>query len=76
MNWPWEAYNDVNAIHARHARQTQRTPQTFILDKDGKIVYHHREMRFSDEMKLFAKLESIEWKVAFGHWLLCWLFTV
>ncbi|MEZ5056638.1 MAG: TlpA disulfide reductase family protein [Saprospiraceae bacterium] len=60
MNWPWEAYNDVNRefMHVMPG-ELNGLPQTFILDKDGKIVYHHRKYSFGDEDELFAKLVEL-----------------
>lgn len=57
MNWPWEAYNDVNREFMEiMPGKLNGLPQTFILDADGNIVYHKRKYRFGDEDALFAKL--------------------
>jgi len=57
--WPWEAYNDVN----REFRKVMEgglngLPQSFILDKNGKVVYHKKKYRMGDEDLLFNKLKS------------------
>lgn len=58
--WPWETYNDVN----REFRQIlpgglNGLPQTFVLDKNGKIAYHKRKYRPGDEDVLFAKVKEL-----------------
>ncbi|MEL6922485.1 MAG: TlpA disulfide reductase family protein [Bacteroidota bacterium] len=59
-DWEWEAYNDVN----REFREVMPgglngLPQTFIFDKDGKIVYHKRKYRGGDEIILLEKAKAI-----------------
>lgn len=61
--WKWDTYNDVN----REFRQVlpgelNGLPQTFIFDKDGKIVYHKRKYRSGDEDMLFEKVKAIAMK--------------
>jgi peroxiredoxin len=34
-------------------------PQTFVIDADGKIVYHKRKWRPGDEDKIFEAVKSI-----------------
>lgn len=58
--WPWETYNDVN----REFRQIlpgglNGLPQTFLLDKNGEIVYHKRKYRPGDEDILFEKVKVL-----------------
>ncbi len=58
--WPWETYNDVN----REFRQIlpgglNGLPQTFVLDKNGKIAYHKRKYKPGDEDILFAKVKEL-----------------
>lgn len=57
--WPWEAYNDVNREFRRvMPGELNGLPQTFILDKDGSIVYHKRKYRPGDEKTLFEKIKE------------------
>lgn len=58
--WPWKTYNDVH----REFRKVMPgglngLPQTFLLDKDGNIVYHKRKYRSGDEDKLYEQVKSI-----------------
>ena len=55
--FPWRSYNDVH----REFRQVMPgglngLPQTFLLDKNGQIVYHKRKYRSGDEDLLFAEI--------------------
>ena len=59
-NWPWEAYNDTN----REFRQVMPgglngLPQTFLLDKNGNIVYHKRKYRNGDEFILYDEIKKL-----------------
>ena len=57
--WPWETYLDMNREFMRvMPGQLNGLPQTFILDKDGKIVHHKRKYRTGDEDKLFEKIKE------------------
>lgn len=61
--WAWESYNDVNREFKRvMPGELNGLPQTFILDKDGKIVYHKRKYRPGDEDALFAKIKDLTGK--------------
>jgi peroxiredoxin len=42
--------------------QLNGLPQTFIIDKDGNIVYHKRKYRSGDEDLLFEKVKTIAMK--------------
>ncbi|MEM9821440.1 MAG: hypothetical protein AAF985_10225, partial [Bacteroidota bacterium] len=58
--WPWATYNDVN----REFRKVMPgglngLPQTFLLDQNGKIVYHKRKYNTGDEDKLFAEIKAL-----------------
>ena len=58
--WPWQAYNDVNREFRRvMPGGLNGLPQTFILDKNGEIVYHKRKYRPGDEDALFEKVKAI-----------------
>ena len=59
-NWPWEAYNDLNReFRAVMPGELNGLPQTFVFDKNGKIVYHKRKYRPGDEDKLFDVVKSL-----------------
>ena len=60
QEWQWESYLDINRefLNIMPGR-LNGLPQTFILDKDGKIVYHKRKYRLGDEDKLFEKVKEI-----------------
>ena len=58
-DWPWEAVHDTN----REFRKVlpgalNGLPQTFVFDKDGKIVYHKRKYSTGDEHKLFEVVKK------------------
>lgn len=57
QGWTWDSYLDINRefLNIMPGR-LNGLPQTFILDKDGKIVYHKRKYRNGDEDKMFAKV--------------------
>lgn len=60
QEWGWDTYLDVNREFLKiMPGNLNGLPQTFILDKDGKIVYHKRKYRHGDEDKLFAKIMEI-----------------
>ncbi len=57
--WPWPAYNDNN----REFRQVMPgglngLPQSFVLDKNGNIIYHKRKYQPGDEHALFQKIRE------------------
>lgn len=59
-NWPWKAYNDVNReFRLIMPGALNGLPQTFIIDRDGKIVYHKRKYRPGDELILMEKILEI-----------------
>lgn len=60
QEWVWESYLDVNRefLNIMPGR-LNGLPQTFILDKDGKIVFHKRKYNLGDEDKLFQKVKEI-----------------
>lgn len=58
--WQWETYNDVNREFRNvMPGELNGLPQTFVLDKNGKIVYHKRKWRPGDEDVLFAKVKEL-----------------
>lgn len=59
-NWEWETYNDVNrGFREILPGKLNGYPQTFIFDKDGKLVYQDKRYRPGDEHKLFKKIKEI-----------------
>jgi len=60
QEWGWDSYLDVNREFLKiMPGNLNGLPQTFILDKNGKIVFHKRKYRHGDEDKLFAKIMEI-----------------
>ncbi len=58
--WEWDTYNDVNrAFREVLPGKLNGYPQTFIFDKDGKLVYQDKKYRPGDEHRLFAKIKEI-----------------
>jgi len=58
-NWSFEAYHDVNR-EFRYVMpgELNGLPQTFILDKEGRIVFHKKKYRGGDENLLFEKIKQ------------------
>ncbi|HFC00958.1 MAG TPA: TlpA family protein disulfide reductase [Phaeodactylibacter sp.] len=59
-NWEWTTYHDTN----REFRKVlpgalNGLPQSFIFDKNGKIVFHKRKFSSGDEHKLFAEVKKL-----------------
>jgi thiol-disulfide isomerase/thioredoxin len=59
QDWPWPTYNDVN----RGFREIlpgglNGYPQSFIFDKDGKLVYQDKRYSFGDEKRLFSEIKK------------------
>ena len=58
--WEWETYHDSNrAFKDILPGNLNGYPQTFIFDKDGKLVYQDRKYRVGDEKKLFKKIQEV-----------------
>lgn len=58
--WPWEVYHDTNReFRLAMPGALNGLPQSFILDKNGEIVYHKRKYSTGDEDKLFAKVKEL-----------------
>lgn len=58
--WPWDVYHDTNReFRLVMPGQLNGLPQTFLLDKDGKIVYHRRKYRSGDEDVLLQKIKEL-----------------
>lgn len=59
-NWEWETYHDTNrAFKDILPGNLNGYPQTFIFDKDGKLVYQDKKYRVGDEKKLFKKIQEV-----------------
>lgn len=58
--WGWKTYHDFNR-EFRYVMpgELNGLPQTFIIDKDGEIVYHKRKYSSGDEDKLYAKVKAL-----------------
>ncbi len=60
QQWPWEVYNDVNReFRLVMPGSLNGLPQTFILDKEGKVVYHKRKFKSGDEEILFQEIRKL-----------------
>jgi len=58
--WEWETYHDTNrAFKDILPGGLNGYPQTFIFDKDGKLVYQDKKYRPGDEKKLFKKIQEV-----------------
>ena len=59
QDWPWPTYNDVN----RGFREIlpgglNGYPQSFVFDKDGKLVYQDKRFRHGDEKRLYEQIKK------------------
>lgn len=60
-NWPWEVYHDTNReFRLVMPGELNGLPQTFILDKDGNIIYHRRKYRSGDEDLFFEQIKGLQ----------------
>lgn len=59
-SWGWKTYHDFNR-EFRYVMpgELNGLPQTFIIDKNGEIVYHKRKYSSGDEDKLYAKVKAL-----------------
>lgn len=60
QDWPWPTYNDVN----RGFREVlpgglNGYPQSFVFDKDGKLVYQDKRFRHGDEKRLYEQIKKV-----------------
>lgn len=60
QGWEWETFHDFNR-EFRYVMpgELNGLPQTFVIDKNGKIAYHKRKYRTGDEDKLYAKVKEL-----------------
>jgi len=59
-DWDWDTYNDWNReFRIVLPGKLNGYPQTFIFDKNGKLVYQDKKYRPGDEHKLFEKIKEI-----------------
>ena len=56
--WPYTILTDVNQ-QLKNALNFQSIPQTFLLDKEGKIVFEHTGYVPGDEYELEEKIKEI-----------------
>ena len=61
--WDWEVYHDFNR-EFRHVMPggLNGLPQTFVIDKNGEVVYHKRKYSTGDEDILYAKVKELAMK--------------
>ncbi|MEM8528288.1 MAG: TlpA disulfide reductase family protein [Bacteroidota bacterium] len=58
--WEFEAYYDFDRVFRRIMPDgLNGLPQTFILDKNGEIVYHKKKYRMGDEDLLFEAIQEL-----------------
>jgi peroxiredoxin len=58
-NYPFIVLLDTNGEVARKYYVNQMVPATFLLDKDGKIIYQSSGYKKGDELKLRKKIEEL-----------------
>ncbi len=59
QDWPWPTYNDVNrGFREILPGELNGYPQSFIFDKDGKLVYQDKRYRLGDEKRLFSQIKK------------------
>ncbi len=59
--WQFEALHDFNReFRMVMPGELNGLPQVFVLDKDGKIVYHKRKYIPGDEDQLFAEIKKLQ----------------
>ncbi len=60
-NWPWETYYDYNRAFANvMPGGLNGLPQTFLIDKNGEVVFHQRKYRMGQEEDLFNKVIDLQ----------------
>ncbi len=58
-NWPFTAYYDFRREFSQvMPGELNGLPQVFVIDKKGKIVYHHRRFIPGDEVALFEAVKK------------------
>ena len=59
-NWPFMAYYDFRREFSKvMPGELNGLPQVFVIDNNGKIVYHHRKFIPGDEEALFEAIKKI-----------------
>lgn len=59
-NWEWDTYLDVNhSFKEVLPGKLNGYPQTFIFDKNGKLVYQDKRYRPGDAERLYEKIKEI-----------------
>ena len=57
--WPWLAYNDYNREFSKiMPGGLNGLPQTFVIGKDGEILYHKRKFRPGDEAEIWEAIQA------------------
>jgi len=57
--WEYEVYIDPNGDFKR-ALNVNNVPHTFLIDKDGYIVWQHNSYSEGDEDELYEKLKLLK----------------
>jgi peroxiredoxin len=57
-NWNFEVFNDENG-ELKRALGVQNMPHTFILDKNGKVVWQHASYNPGDEAEYYEVLKKL-----------------
>lgn len=61
MGWEYDVWMDPNSDFKR-AMGVNNVPHTFVIDKDGNIVYSHNNYAPGDEQKLYEKIKELSSK--------------
>jgi peroxiredoxin len=60
-SWDFNAFHDYSRTFRRIMPDgVNGLPQTFLLDRNGKIVYHKKKYRMGDEDTLFNEIRSLK----------------
>ena len=60
-SWDYIILSDVNNV-MRNQLGFQAIPQTYVVDRDGKVLYSHSGYTTGDELELEAKLKELAGK--------------
>jgi cytochrome c biogenesis protein CcmG, thiol:disulfide interchange protein DsbE len=59
VEWEFDVLLDVNSQFKR-AMNVNNVPHTFLVDKDGNVVWQHNNYADGDEDELFEQLENLK----------------
>ena len=57
-DWPFEVYNDNNG-DLRRAMNVSNIPHSFLINKQGEIVYEHTSYTSGDEAQVYEEIKKI-----------------